>query len=77
MKLEEFDAWRREPVTKFIFAAIAKAVEQEKAEWLRLSWDGGEADPLRLAELRTRADALNELIDNDFDTWINWSNADV
>jgi len=73
MKLEDFDAWRREPATKFIFAAIRKAVEQEKAEWLRLSWEGGDADQHNLTVLKTRADALLELVDNDYDTWINWS----
>ena len=73
MKREHFDAWKKDPVTIELFGLLRKAAEQDKAEWLRLSWDGGEANPLALCELRTRAHALTELADNDFETWTNWS----
>lgn len=76
MKREDFDAWRKDPVTKYIFAGIAKAMAAEKAEWMRQSWDGGTADQLQLTELRTRADALGELIDNTYEKWLNWNGDD-
>lgn len=72
MKQEQFDAWRSEPLTQWIFAAVKRAAAQEKAEWVRQSWDSGVADPAQLIELRTRANALEELIDNDFETWSAW-----
>lgn len=76
MKREHFDAWRTDPVTKYIFEAIKRAIEAEKAEWVRQSWDGGNADPMQLVELRTRADALGELIDNTYEKWLNWNGDD-
>lgn len=73
MKRDEFETWLKEPVTQYIFKAVRKAAEQEKAEWLRQSWEGGEANPVSLCELRSRAMALTELCDNDFETWKAWS----
>lgn len=73
MTREEFDGWLKDPVTIWAFKAVRAAAEAEKAEWLRLSWDSGEASPETLIELRTRAMALTELCDNDFETWQQWN----
>lgn len=73
MRAEDFDAWLSDPMTKWVFGALRKAAEQEKAEWVRLSWGTGQNDPETLLELRTRASALTELCDNDFDTWQEWN----
>jgi len=71
--LDEFTLWRDHPVTKWIFAAIRRAQGQEQAEWLRISWEArpsdGKTSPAALIELRTRHDALGELIDNDLEDW--------
>lgn len=77
MMRDEFDLWLKDPVTRWVFAAIAKAQEQERAEWMRQSWENGEADQHNLTVLKTRADALGELADNDFETWSHWNGEEV
>lgn len=76
MTREDFDGWLKDPVTKWVFTAVAKASEAEKAEWVRLSWENGEPNPEALLELRTRANALTELCDNDFEIWQEWNRND-
>lgn len=77
MNRDEFDAWRVHPVTRWVFAGIERARAQERAEWVRISWDNappdGKTSPTALIELRTRYDALGEVIENDFETWSNWN----
>lgn len=73
MKREDFDGWLRDPVTRWIMAGVRNAAEQDKAEWVRDSWESGNASPERLLELRTRASALTELVDNEFETWQVWN----
>jgi hypothetical protein len=70
---EDFDTWLKEPMTKYIFRALRKAQEQEKAEWLRVSWGAGECSPVLLAELRAKAEAFENLLTNEFETWKEWS----
>lgn len=76
MKREDFDAWRREPVTKTIFAALAKARDRERDEWVRQSWGEGKCDPLLLAELRAKAEAFDDLLGNSYEIWMEWSEAE-
>lgn len=66
---EEFSRWRDDPVTRWIFAAIAKGAEQNRDQWMQMSWEAGEANPLALTELRTRADAYRALTDTPYDGW--------
>jgi len=73
MNRDEFELWLKDPVTLWIMRAIANAQLQEKAEWDRISWGNGEADQGKLTVLRTRADALGELCDNDYETWSLWN----
>lgn len=73
MKREDFHGWLTDPVTKWVFAAVKRAAEQEREEWIRQSWDEGKIDPMQLSELRTRANALTELCDNQFETWQLWN----
>lgn len=78
MTRDEFDAWRVNPVTRWIFRGIENAQEAERAEWIRRTWDvpprhGEQPLLMALIELKTRADALGELIDNEFETWSEWN----
>lgn len=76
MTRDDFDTWRKEPATQFIFAQCRKAAEREKAEWIRQTWDSGhigQLNPIVLAELRARAAAFEDLIDNTYETWMEWS----
>jgi hypothetical protein len=55
---DEFEAWRDNDVTRFVMAALARNADECRDEWLRLSWEGGEADQRKLDGLRERSDAL-------------------
>lgn len=77
MTRDEFEMWQQDPVTRWVMAGITNAQAQEKAEWDRVSWGNGVADQHVLAVLRTRSDALGELIDNDFETWSQWNGEEV
>lgn len=54
---DEFTVWREDPVTQSILATLSLMAEAQKQGWLAASWDGGNTDPVMLAELRTRAEA--------------------
>lgn len=66
---DDFLAWTDHPLTQWVFQAVEKAAGLQAAEWNRQSWDKGLADPLKLAELRTRADAYRALTETDYDGW--------
>lgn len=55
---DEFEAWRDDPVTCFVMAALLRNADECRDEWLRLSWEIGEADQRKLDALRERSDAL-------------------
>ena len=54
---EDFAAWCAHPVTKFVAICFERAAEKNRELWEELSWAQGTADPEKLLELRTRADA--------------------
>jgi hypothetical protein len=55
---DEFAAWRDDPTTRFVMYALQRNADECRDEWLRLSWEGGEADQRKLDGLRERSDAL-------------------
>lgn len=67
---EEFAAWHDDPVTRWVIAACRKAAEENKEAWVEASWGGGNADPLLLNELRTRADAYQALSETTYFGWV-------
>jgi hypothetical protein len=66
---DDFLAWQDHPVSRWVFAAVERAAEAQKAEWERQSWEAGDVSPLVLMELRTRADAYRALFETTFDQW--------
>lgn len=58
---DDWEQWRAHPVTELVNKALQKLAEQNKRKWMEISWDGGEADPLKLIELRSRAQAAQDL----------------
>lgn len=48
---------------------MRRGSEAQKSEWLARSWQGGEADPLTLCELRTRADAYLAIEETAYERW--------
>ena len=53
--------WLNHPLTEAFFAFVKLEADKQKATWLRVSWDGGQADPLMLARLQERAKTLEQL----------------
>lgn len=60
---EDFAAWCEHPVTRFVAAAYATSAKKQAEAWMAASWTCGEANPLLLMELRSRADAYNTLLE--------------
>jgi hypothetical protein len=73
---EEFAAWRDEPVTRFVFAALRSAAGAQHDAWADTSWEGGLADQNLLNELRVRADAYKSLEEADYEGFCEWAGVD-
>jgi hypothetical protein len=70
---EEFARWRDDGVTQWVMRAVQTAAEQNKAAWMKASWENGAASPALLQELRTRADAYLALAESPYETWAEWN----
>lgn len=70
---DEFAAWRDDPTTLFVFAALRAAAAEQKQAWDEVSWHGGEANAPLLTELRTRADAYEALEAGGYDAFCEWA----
>lgn len=55
---DEFTAWRADPTTQFVMAALRRNADECREQWLAVSWEGGNADQRKLDGLRERSDAL-------------------
>lgn len=60
---DDFDAWRANPITQAVFAWAQDHAAKAKERWDAASWEGGEADPVLLSELRTRAEVAQDFTD--------------
>jgi hypothetical protein len=58
---EDFELWLAHPITEAMVRALAKLAEKNKAKWMEISWEGGQADPMKLVELRARYEANRDL----------------
>lgn len=58
---EDYEQWLAHPVTEWFFAAHRILAERTKQKWIEQSWDGGNPDPLMLADLRARAEVVKDL----------------
>ncbi len=69
MKLErdDFDLWRSSPITEMVMAALARLSEAAKQKWLDESWGKGNTDPVLLADLRARAEVVDDLTSLNFE----------
>ena len=59
---EDFSLWLDHPVTTHVFKQFGKIADQARQAWLSASWEHGQADPILLADLRARAEVVNDLI---------------
>lgn len=53
--------WLGHPLTEALLRFLELEAEKQKANWLQVSWDGGQADPLMLAKLQERARTLQQV----------------
>lgn len=58
---DDFEQWLAHPVTEEVFRALDKLSEQAKQKWLDMSWKSGNADPMMLADLKARAEVIDDL----------------
>jgi len=58
---DAFEEWVAHPITEALLRHCRVRAEEQKAHWHRVSWDGGEAEPLTLARLRERAIVYQEI----------------
>lgn len=70
---EAFDAWREQPVTLFVFAALNHAADEQQTTWATTSWHGGLADQALLSELRVRADAYKAIEEGGYEAFCEWA----
>lgn len=66
---DAFDAWRDDPVTRFVMAGLKRNAEECKEAWFAESWEAGCADPLKLTAYRERADAVLSLVESNYEAW--------
>lgn len=66
---DEFAMWRESPITRWIMSACRAMADSQKNEWWEVSWKQGQAEPLLLTELRTRADAYAALFETEYEGW--------
>lgn len=56
-----FEEWLANPVTEHVLAKVKETAEANRALWMQVSWEGGNADPLKLIEYKARYDAGMDL----------------
>lgn len=70
---DDFARWNLNPVTRFFREFLMDMAETAKEDWLRVSWEGVNTDPVIRAKLRERyevlttiANAQREYYENEF-----------
>ena len=77
---DDFEAWKANPMTEWVMAALQTAAEAQRLKWAHLTWEqGSPPDPMTLLELRTRADSYRALSETTFEGWceINGDNPEA
>lgn len=73
---EDFDAWRDNPVTRWVMAALKTAADENKELWMLQSWEQRKLDPLELSDLRVRADAYMAMAETPYEGWVDFNGGD-
>jgi hypothetical protein len=66
---DEFAAWRQDPTTAFVMAALLRNAVECEDKWFIDSWEAGKADQRTLDGLRERADALRGIAEADYEAF--------
>lgn len=70
---EDFEQWRDNPVTRWVFAALKTAADENKELWVMQSWEERKLDPLELSDLRVRADAYMAMAETEYQGWVDFN----
>lgn len=73
---DEFSAWADHPVTRYVAAAWEAAALAQREAWTADSWVTGEANPMTLLELRTRADAYSAFLETGLERYVELNTQD-
>ena len=80
---EDFDRWREDFVTGWVFAALRKGAADQQEQWHNASWVSGAANPANdvktmslLRELRTRADAYQAMEEASYEAFCEMNGDD-
>ena len=57
---EDFETWLGNPITEEVFRAFERLGVKAKNNWLAESWGKGNTDPVLLADLRARAQVIED-----------------
>jgi hypothetical protein len=57
---EDFESWRDNIVTEEVFRAFDKLGQRARDQWFAASWGKGICDPVLLADLRARAEVVED-----------------
>lgn len=58
---EDFELWLASPFTIQMVKRHAEMAKQFKEEWMAFSWGGEDTNPLKLANLKARAEVSNDI----------------
>lgn len=67
---EEFFVWCENPVTQFVALAWKTAGELQKEDWIKKSWEGGNADPVELVKCKVREDAYLAFLQSGYEDYL-------
>lgn len=68
MTKDEFDAWWESPAAEQMRAALQSMSGRARERWMLASWEQGNIDPVLLADLRARAQVIDDLCALTFET---------
>lgn len=60
---EDFAIWRANTITEAVFKWLAEARDGLQQRWVSHSWDGGDCDPVVLAQARGGAAMANDILE--------------
>jgi hypothetical protein len=69
---EDFDAWRSNLVTEEVFRAFERLEAKAKSDWMAMSWGRGICDPVKLSDLRARAEVVEDFRTMQFEDIEEW-----
>jgi len=77
IKEEDFEFWRDNPVTQAVFDALDNYERHLKNNWFKESWHNGNCDERLRADLKGRAEMLNDICTLDFGTFEQFLSAEA